>query len=375
MGGIAYPLTINDMKIILVSFSKLPPFQNYMYNLARQLTKMNIEVRTVGAIPHSAIHVDETNYILDVHDSPNPSFKSLKKYLKIQKSLCVHFDKASPAHVVFISKHFWNYLLIRKLNKNIKKYHVFHDPIGHKGDIIRFGVILYNRLIAKKVDKIFVHSNNAFHDTIKYIKPDVPVIKIPLGEEEWLELNQENHIFNKLLIFGRINNYKGYEFIPQLADALKSELPEVRIVVAGKSSKDVNRQILQDIANKDNVKFTDEFIPEDKMHDYFDTCDAVIVLHTSITQSGVIINAYRHTKGIICFKIDGIEEFIDEHSSISVDAFDIQAMCKSIKRAYNDKVFYMLGRNAWHLGQEIFSIEKMAEGYFENIRLLPMGCE
>ena len=165
----------------------------------------------------------------------------------------------------------------------------------------------------------------------------------------------------KLLIFGRISTYKGCEFIVPLAHELAKRAVDCRIVVAGKALDDVQQQMMDGIAKCDNVELINEFIPENELHGYFYSADASLILHKSISQSGVIIDAYRHGHPIICFDIDGISEFVADDTALITPKFDLSKMADHIKSMYDSFDHYLkMSRTAYEFGRKVFSEDEMA---------------
>ena len=172
----------------------------------------------------------------------------------------------------------------------------------------------------------------------------------------------------KLLIFGRISTYKGCEFIVPLAHELAKRAVDCRIVVAGKALDDVQQQMMDGIAKCDNVELINEFIPENELHGYFYATDASLILHKSISQSGVIIDAYRHGHPIICFDIEGISEFIGDNTALVAPTFDISKMADNIETLYKSHGQYLkMSRSAYEFGKKVFSEVEMANSVMKFI--------
>lgn len=112
----------------------------------------------------------------------------------------------------------------------------------------------------------------------------------------------------------------------------------------------------------DNIVLRDEFIDEKDLDGIFYSCDASLVLHKSISQSGVIVDAYRHSHPIICFDIEGISEFVTDKTAYKVRPFDIDGIISAVNKLYNDFDNYKaMSREANEFGKEKFSETKMAE--------------
>ena len=131
--------------------------------------------------------------------------------------------------------------------------------------------------------------------------------------------------------------------------------------MAGKALDDVAPELMERIGKCDNVELRNEFIPESELHGYFYAADASLILHKSISQSGVIIDAYRHGHPIICFDIDGISEFVADDTALITPKFDLSKMADHIKSMYDSFDHYLkMSRTAYEFGRKVFSEDEMA---------------
>ena len=153
------------MKVILISFPTLPVCQNLMYLAYIALRDKGIYVKTIGAEDAEVdYNITNDNYLIRTPEKSGMTFKGvLELPLKIFKILYI-INKEKPDIVHFTHKHIWNYVvikLIRLFNKKIKIVHSLHDPVGHEGDSVKNGVIMYNSKIIHMADALVVHSENA----------------------------------------------------------------------------------------------------------------------------------------------------------------------------------------------------------------------
>lgn len=356
------------MKILLISFSHHPTLQNYIYLLKKNMSDYECDIYSLGNSKVESLYETLNNsYFVDCIDSASPSLKNVVKYLKKRESIVKILKHISPDVVLFTSKHIWNFFILGYLRrKKIKVFHVFHDPVGHAGTTVGNGVIVYNKTLAKMLNGIIVHSKISYENTIKHIKPKCPVMLAPLGEKIWLPYREPKEFKKKLLVFGRISTYKGCEFISQIAGKLKQKGIDCTIVVAGKCLDDVPDNFEKQLQEQDNVLFHNEFIDEKELDNYFYSCDASLILHKSISQSGVIVDAYRHGHPLFCFAIDGISEFITDKTAFVSQAFDTDSMVKNIEKMYLDFNKYKeMSTAAYEFGREKFSDQKMARQIYK----------
>lgn len=356
------------MRVLLVSFSVLPTLQNYMNLTADSLQKMDLEVYTLGVGEESSeLYQTENHYFLPRVDTPKPSVNSINHMRRSMEEIVGIVKKLQPDVLHFVSKHTWNYFIIKKLQAFYKGkiLHTVHDPIGHKGDSVRAGVILYNKLIGRNVDGVIVHSKRNVTITMRYLKPKAEIFFAPLGCTKWQPYKKAEYQTGRMLIFGRLNNYKGCKYIPKIAEEIRKLTPDVEIVIAGKASDDVSDKVLKKIASCKNVRFYNSFVPEEKISYYFQNCDLVLVTHTSITQSGILLDAYRYAKPVVCFDIPGIRELLPDVVK-PITAFDCSLYAQTaVHLIQNRELCQKIGLEEWQFGKCNFTNKHMSDCFYE----------
>ena len=359
---------LSGLRVVLVSFSELPTLQKHMYHTYDELTKVGLEAYTLGS---SCLRIDFTcgkrNIFVPTPTTPRPSPSSVAQAMRESKRLAKVLADCRPDVIHFMSKHTWNYFLInslRKLIPGVRILHTFHDPIGHSGDSIQRGVILYNKVIQRRLDAIVVLSEIAERQVHELLKPGCPVLRVSLGEcdpRDYLQPSQDK----KCLVFGRLNAYKGLDLYPEILRHLYEIDPDVRVTIAGKPGDGVSKTLLDEIAELPNVDAYYGFVEENDLDFYFSQSDLVLAPYTSITQSGVIMDAYSHSRCVLAFDIDGIAEFIP-NSALRVPAYDCLRYAETIASvlARPDELL-KLSYEAWAFGEDNFTPAIMAASLAE----------
>lgn len=363
------------MKMVLVSFSEHPSLQNYMYLLAKNMTASGVETYTVGSakvqVPQ---HNSEKSMLVDTTERPTPSVSSFKKLKAALKRICMHIESITPETIVFVSKHTWNVFLMMWLKRHVatRIIHVYHDPLGHKGDRVRMAVIAYNWCCARIADGIVVHSSKGYEDVKRVFKPRY-LYNIPLGCCEWIDYRENTHQSKKVLVFGRMNRYKGLELLPELAVKLYEKDPDIKIIVTGKKSSDLPDEVIVRMKEQPNIVVSERYVPEEELNDIFYTSDLVLVMHTSITQSGVLLDAFRHSRPVICFDIDGIHDYVKDERSL-VQGFNLDEMANRVVTYLNDqRLSREIALKAWEYGQSHFSDQIMAAQLLNAAKAMKQG--
>ena len=361
-------------KIAVITFSELPVFQNMGITLFNRFNSKKIEshlILTSNLDINKKEGLKENILCVKTTARPTPSYNSMCLYFKNKNKIVDYIIKHKIDKVIFISKHIWNFLLSRALSRNnVSCYHIFHDPLGHNGDKISKGVFYYNKFISRYLEGVITLSSKSYDDTKNTLKPRCKVYKVTFSDREWLPFKTTNEIRNSILMFGRINNYKGLEYIPAISKKIFDKNPHIKIVISGKASDDFNQNLLKDIEALPNIKLINEFIPEKDIDEYYYNSDFCLVLHTSITQSGVILDAYRHSKCIVCFNINGIEEFVSADSSYCINNFNVDEIVDKIIHLESDlSLLQEKNRLAWSFGKSKFSMDVMIDELIKVLEL------
>lgn len=125
------------------------------------------------------------------------------------------------------------------------------------------------------------------------------------------DLNEQDKV---LLFFGYIRHYKGLDILLEALAILLKKDPSYRLLVAGESYEDEARylQLIDTLGIQNQVRFRNEFIPNEGVAPYFEACDVVVLPYRSATQSGILNMAYGFEKPVVITDVGGLGEFVDE---------------------------------------------------------------
>lgn len=177
------------------------------------------------------------------------------------------------------------------------------------------------------MDMIVVHALDTKKLLIEhYDFPENKICYVPHGSYiTQTEKKQENHkqssIFT-LLSFGMINRYKN---IPLLIKAFKDlDLKDAKLVICGKiDSNDVllKNEIINEIANTQNICVDNRFIPENEVDNIFENCDIVALPYDkqSMINSGAAILAFSKSRPIIVSEFGAIKDIKEKEFVYSYD--------------------------------------------------------
>jgi glycosyltransferase involved in cell wall biosynthesis len=342
------------MKIAFISLSNHYTYQEIIYNLQKHisLNRKEIYVHTFS----SEIRVyKSTNSKMENSYSKIPikSRELIKlKYVKQFFTLKRKIREYNPDVIIIFNAHPWNLLITRYFKNKCRVINVLHDVIPHSGDKNVRKVEIYNKVIAKTSKEIIVHSDFSKQAFKKY-KSNAIVHLTDLWRE-FREI-QEPVTTNTVLFFGRVNHYKGIDNLMKIA----KNLPNVKFLVVGKFDSDCISYI-DELSLMNNVSVLNKNVDEIEMSEYFTSCELVIIPYNSASQSGVVIDAYSHSRPVIVFDVGGLSEQVkDGYSGFVVKNRDIVEFSNLvnyyINLSWKDKC--MWSNNAWEFGFNKYSTQ------------------
>ena len=118
---------------------------------------------------------------------------------------------------------------------------------------------------------------------------------------------------------------------------VRSALPDIRLIVAGEFYEDEvsYREKVDSLGLSEQVRFFNEYIPKDKVADYFAAANVVVQPYLSATQSGVAQVAYQFNVPVITTDVGGLAEVVPhEESGLIVPPNDPSELAKAIIRYF-----------------------------------------
>jgi D-inositol-3-phosphate glycosyltransferase len=142
-----------------------------------------------------------------------------------------------------------------------------------------------------------------------------------------------------LLFFGFIRKYKGLHLLLDAFAEQRVQDQHIKLIVAGEFYEDA-KPYLDQIEQKglqDSVLLVNDFIPNDKVRDYFCAADAVIQTYLSATQSGVTQIAYYYNKPMIVTDVGGLAELVPDNKVGYIVPVDNSAIAGAMVRFYTEQ--------------------------------------
>lgn len=176
------------------------------------------------------------------------------------------------------------------------------------------------------VDGFIAMSHEVFDDIDKFVKS--PFRKFTphpvydhygeiMNREEALGLLKLDDKFRYLLFFGFIRDYKGLDLLLQAMSNPILKEKKVKLIVAGEfyGKSEPYFQIIRELNLDDQVVMFNDYIPNDKINQYFCAADMIVQPYKSATQSGVTQIGYHFNKPMLVTNVGGLAEIIADRKS------------------------------------------------------------
>lgn len=324
-------------------------------NYARNSTALNLVQNKKKAGIYPAFEFPEMNEFSDFLDLKRTFmiYRTSKKtyswsnlFLQIGISKKIKIFKPDIIHCNnFLSFNFLYFLISNKIAKVI----TVHDPIPHSGESSTFVKI------RRKANLLFFDSVILLNrkQSVEFIKAtDFPSTKVyfsRLGAYTYLEKYQpksENikHGSNSILFFGRISPYKGVDDLLQAVDIIKTEIPDIQLILAGKGDFwfDISKY-----KNSKNFVFINRYITTPELVELSTKSKFIVCPYKDATQSGVVMTAFGLNKPVLATRVGGLSEMIEhDKTGILVDPNNLEELIVEIKNLLrNNKLLAEMEEN------------------------------
>ena len=265
------------------------------------------------------------------------------------------------------------------LKRSVGKVWAVHDPILHSGEDKWQTRLAYRTYRFMKAHFILHNKEQMPHFISKYhIKPKRCHF-VPFGPLEIFKLFENGQLENgqqlspqkkRVLFWGRISPYKGVEYLIEAAKIAQKQLPDLKVVIAGKPNYPLDTS---QITADSTFEFINGFIENPLLVKLIKQSALVVCPYTDATQSGVLMTAFAFHKPVLATAVGGIPEVLDEGltgrlvppkdskalAAALVDMLQqpeqLQAMSRNIQKLNES------GRFSWDkIAQETFTIYQQA---------------
>ncbi|HUL43447.1 MAG TPA: glycosyltransferase [Bacteroidota bacterium] len=141
-----------------------------------------------------------------------------------------------------------------------------------------------------------------------------------------------------MLFFGYVRAYKGLFVLIDAMSHLKDA--GIHLLVVGEFYDDEQkyRSRVEGLGLGSSVTFVSEYVPNDRVGEYFSAADVVVLPYLSATQSGIVQIAYNFDKPVIATTTGGLVEVVVEgKTGFLVPPGSPKELAGSIRRFYDEK--------------------------------------
>ena len=355
---------------------------DYALILCKALKKAGIDISLV--VTEDIIDDGTTEYpLLPLSPPKAKNISKFKKFFKYYKYLLdiyklIRQEKYNVIHFQFFRRRRTDSLYFAMLKLiGVKLAHTVHDVTPLNKNKIDH---LFNLLVYKKADILFVHSNSNKRILAQQIRLNEEKIKVvPHGDfdtfipdqivtkseaRKFFNLSQEQNV---ILFFGAIKEYKGLDILLNSLSFASKKINNLTLIIAGwvdnKKFELQCRNIISKLPKEIKVIYHAGFIPSAEVPKYFIASDVVVQPYRRISHSGVLHLAYSFGKPVIATNVGDFEETIEQGKSGFVLSSNTQEnLSEKIIQAFSDKLkLEEMGKYARHLSETKYSWENSAE--------------
>ena len=240
--------------------------------------------------------------------------------------------------------------IARLLSKKIKIIAITDNVIPHEK---RIGDTFLTRYFVKSCDAFLSLSASVMDDLSiftdsKYKKfiphPIYDIFGDVIPKEKALESLGLTIKDKHLLFFGFVRKYKGLDLMLQAMSDSRIINLGVKLIIAGEfyDDKAEYTDMISDLGIEKNIIMKSDFIPADKVKDYFCAADMITQTYHTATQSGVTQIAYSFNRPMLVTDVGGLAEIVPNNKVGYVTSQDPTEIANAIIDFYKsnrEKVF------------------------------------
>jgi glycosyltransferase involved in cell wall biosynthesis len=175
-------------------------------------------------------------------------------------------------------------------------------------------------------------------------------------EYDSMKLSEEDSI----LFFGRIEDYKGLDYLIKSMFIVSKKFPDIKLIIAGVG--DIKKYENMILDNR-NFEIHNRYIQDEEVPSFFQRAKIVVLPYIEGTQTGIIPIAYAFKKPVVVTNVGSIPEVVDNGiTGFIVPPRDEKSLADAIlKLLVNEKLRKKMGMNAFIKMNEKLSWDKIAD--------------
>jgi D-inositol-3-phosphate glycosyltransferase len=257
-----------------------------------------------------------------------------------------------------IDRRFWS----RVKALGIPLVYTAHNPLPHDrapSDVSRY------HWFYQHADRIIVHSPTNRDEMLTYFPETEPKLRVvPFGEfssflNVFPKLSQTNARSQLglepkdqvVLFFGNIAPYKGLGFLIDAVGLLADELPDLKLMIAGKCTRGTFDSYEEQICQAgiaDRVLLHLHHVPTSQNNFYFSACNVCVLPYVHASQSMTLFMAFANQKPVIVTRAGGLPDVVEEgKSGLVVQPSSAMALAEALRRFFGLSLVEQLGMGSY----------------------------
>ncbi|MCC7353340.1 MAG: glycosyltransferase family 4 protein [Anaerolineae bacterium] len=305
------------MRICYVLLSPTFGMHQYTADLANRMVQAGHDVHLVTTTRYPRDRYAPTVAIHTPLTTTNTGFSTESLHLRDLGKTRREILGLRPDLVHFSGPHLWNHHLVQVLaGRGIRVIHTLHDLDPHHGT--RYGALLkiWNRLIIRSAHHILVHGQT-YRDRLiaSGISPErvtyTPLLHLFLGNTQTppSSASLDSVEYQRwALFFGRLERYKGVEYLLTACEMLNGGSTLPALVMAGPGN-------LADFwagPLPERLELHNRLINDAEAIDLFRRCGLVVLPYIDATQSALVAAAYYFRKPVIVTRTGALPEYVQD---------------------------------------------------------------
>jgi glycosyltransferase involved in cell wall biosynthesis len=218
--------------------------------------------------------------------------------------------KVKPDVIHIQESHVWLSFFLPYLSR-YPLVSTIHDVHPHAGSR-KFDQVIGQKCIVRYSNHVIVHGESAKRELLmKYPNLEGRCNVIPHGDYSFFLQYKTDVKTEKstVLFFGRIEDYKGLEFLIDAIHIVSKTVPEIKLIIAGQG--DLSRYESAIHKNADLFEIHNDYILDSEVAKFFQRASLVVLPYIEGTQTGIIPIAYAFKKPVIVTDIGSIPEVVE----------------------------------------------------------------
>ena len=229
--------------------------------------------------------------------------REVARFLNKKQYDVIHFNGASGFQIYF-------HWFLRKT----PKVYTIHDYLPHSGEA-KLRLKITNTLLNKMYTKLgyeFIQHYQYLSDKFSefYVVPKERVHTVYCGPFEVYRLFSNEQVKEEprtILFFGRISLYKGIKYLIQAVPKIKKQIPDVKVIIAGKGDLGFKAE------NREEYEIYNNHLSNENIINLIQRATIVVLPYIDATHSAVLMTAYAFNKPVVASAVGGIPEIIEDN--------------------------------------------------------------